>query len=97
MFSSSHHQHQQFVTVVNPELPIAQPNVFQWSSPPQSQSPMQPPQLFSPSNVPENGVPWKCPEWMVNQTIQPGAYMSFDGQQSNRLPFKRKATPEMEQ
>lgn len=48
-------------------------------------------------NVPQNGAPWKCPEWMANQNIQPGSYMSFNGLQSQqRMPFKRKAAPDMD-
>lgn len=51
---------------------------------------------YSPLTVPQAGIPWKCPEWMVNQNIQPGSYMSFNGQQQSRLPFKRKGEPDIE-
>ncbi|XP_055319888.1 uncharacterized protein LOC129577235 isoform X2 [Sitodiplosis mosellana] len=96
MFSSSHHEHQPYESVVNPELPILHPNVFQL--PTTSTQPLLLPQsAFSPLNMPQNGAPWKCPEWMANQNIQPGSYMSFNGLQSQqRLPFKRKAAPDMD-
>lgn len=110
VFSSSHHQHQPYTTVVNPEPPlIPNSNVFQWST---STSPLplpssshqqsimanqhSPPSAFSPLSIPQTGIPWKCPDWMVNQNIQPGSYMNFNGQQQTRLPFKRKGEPEIE-
>lgn len=52
---------------------------------------------FTPLSVPVDGIPWKCPEWMANQSIQPGSYMNFNAQQPNRLPFKRKAAPDMDE
>lgn len=97
VFSSAHHQHQQYSAVVNPELPMSSPNMSQWSQTPSTSRnfPVQQPGFCS-LNVPQNGVPWKCPDWMANQTIQPGTYMSFNGQQQSRLPFKRKAAPDMD-
>lgn len=93
IFSSSHHQPQPYESVVNPELPISHPNVYQWPS--NQIVPMQQPS-FMPFNVPENGVPWKCPEWMANQ-MQTGSYMNFNGQPlQQRLPFKRKAEEDFE-
>lgn len=100
MFASSHHQHQPYSTVVSPSQPISNPNVFQWPPNPipstsqQALAMSQP--VFSALNVPQSGVPWKCPEWMSNQNIQAGSYMNFNGQQQTRLPFKRKAAPEMD-
>lgn len=81
--------------MVNPELPIPQPNVFQMPTMLNQQPLSQP--TFSPLNVPQNGTPWKCPDWMVNQNIQPGSYMNFNGlQPQHRMPFKRKAAPDMD-
>lgn len=80
--------------MVNPELPLPCSNVFQMPS--TSNQPVQQP-IISPLNVPQNGTVWQCPEWMVNQNIEPGSYMSFNGLQSQqRLPFKRKAAPDMD-
>ncbi|XP_031621260.1 uncharacterized protein LOC116339496 isoform X2 [Contarinia nasturtii] len=103
LFSSSHHQHQQYETVVNPQSPIPQSNVFQW--PMRAHEMVSSPESrFSSLDVPENGVPWKCPQWMANQNIQPGSYMNFNAQQSHHqqqqlrfsVPFKRKATADAE-
>lgn len=99
VFSSSHHQHQPFTSVVNPEPLIPNSNVFQWSTSSSSEQHFMANQLqsgFSPLSVPQEGVPWKCPDWMVNQNIQPGSYMNFNGHQQTRLPFKRKGEPEIE-
>lgn len=108
VLSSSHHQHQPFASVVNPEPVIPNSNVFQWSATSPSLSTQQPSSSstsflathqqprFSPMTVPQAGVPWRCPDWMVNQNIQPGSYMSFNGQQHSRLPFKRKGEAELE-
>lgn len=93
LFSSSHHHQQKFDTIVNPELPP--PNVFQWPVAPNPTFSGQP-HGYAPMNMPENGVPWKCPDWMVNQSLSPGEYMNFNGQEHSRFPFKRKASPEME-
>lgn len=72
--------------------------MYQW--PPQSRQSLQlqqqPEQGIVPFNVPQNGIPWTCPDWMTNQNIQPGSYMSFNGQQQHRLQAKRKAAPDME-
>lgn len=96
LFSSSHHQHQHYSTVVNPQPPISSPNVFQWSPiSSTSQNCLVQQSSFNPLNMPQSG-PWKCPEWMANQTIQPGSYMNFNGQQHSRLPFKRKAAPDLD-
>lgn len=102
VFSSSHHQHQPYTTVVNPETVIPNSNMFQWSASPSTQQQsfamanQQQQSGFSPLSVPQTGLKWKCPDWMVNQNIQPGSYMSFNGHQRTRLPFKRKGEPEIE-
>lgn len=102
VFSSSLNQHQPYTAVVNPEPLIPNSNVFPWSTAPSThqQSFMANQQLqqpgFSQLSVPQTGVPWRCPDWMVNQNIQPGSYMNFNGQQQTRLPFKRKGEPDIE-
>lgn len=102
VFSSSlNNQHQQYAAVVNPEPLIPNSNVFPWSAPPtiQQQSFVTNQQQqpgFSALSVPQAGVPWRCPDWMVNQNIQPGSYMNFNGQQQTRLPFKRKGEPDID-
>lgn len=47
---------------------------------------------FVPLSMSSNNSPWKCPDWMTAQNIQPGSYMSFNGQQQIHLPVKRKAS-----
>lgn len=97
VFSNSHHQHQQYSTIVNPELPISDSSVLHWPPTPSTSQHIHVQQTsFNSLNVPQTGVPWKCPEWMANQTIQPGSYMNFIGQQQSRLPFKRKAAPDLD-
>lgn len=91
IFSGSHQQIQPFSAIVNPEMPISHPNVFQWPTTTTHESALVQQSNTTPLNLPENGVPWKCPEWMANQNLQPGSYMNFNGHQHARLPFKRKA------
>lgn len=53
-------------------------------------------QTFAPLPMPSNNLPWKCPDWMTTQNIQPGAYMNFNGQQQIHLPVKRRAPADID-
>lgn len=87
LFSSS--QHQPFSTIVNPELPLQSSHAFQV---PSTSVQLVPSHGFLPSN----GVPWRCPEWMTSPNVQSGVFMNFNGQPQTRMPFKRKASPDMD-
>lgn len=52
---------------------------------------IDPSDLMQPLEMPANSSPWQCPVWMSSPDLQPGTYMTFNGQRKPHMPIKRKA------